>query len=246
MMTQKNSSMQPLAQSNPVRRKPAQSGATAATIANKLYMAILEHRIPPGTKLAEERLAAIFSVNRARVREALARLAHDQVVDLVPHQGAHVTKPTADDARDVFEARRLIEPFIVRKLSEGLTQKKVERLKQHLAAEQSARAQEDKPTIIRLSGEFHVLLAELADNTALLRTTRELATQTCLIISLYSTSTVLSCRADEHEEIANCIINRNAEAAVFHILEHFEHIESSLTLTDDSLDVDLERLFAES
>src|SRR5689334_20598391 len=47
-------------------------------IYEKIYVAILEHRLHPGTKLVEERLAEIFGVSRARVREVLARLAHEQ------------------------------------------------------------------------------------------------------------------------------------------------------------------------
>lgn len=214
-------------------------------IADKLYTAILEHRIPPGTKLAEGRLAAIFSVNRARIREVLARLAHDLVVELVPHQGAYVAKPTVQEARDVFEARRLIEPFTVRKLISTLTDRKKTRLLQHLAREEEARRQEDQPSIIRLSGEFHVLLAELVENSALLRTTRELSTQTCLIISLYSASTTLSCRADEHARIVQAITEENEKSAVELILHHLDHIQNSLALDPVDTEVDLEALFAQ-
>ncbi|CAM5191154.1 DNA-binding GntR family transcriptional regulator OS=Castellaniella defragrans OX=75697 GN=HNR28_001954 PE=4 SV=1 [Castellaniella defragrans] len=215
-------------------------------IAEKLYLAILEHRIPPGTKLAETRLAAIFNANRARIREVLAKLAHEQVVELVPHRGAHVAKPTVNDARDVFEARRLIEPFTVRKLVETLDAEKIRGLRRHLAQEGEARRVGDDPSIIRLSGEFHVLLAELAGNEALLRTTRELSTQTCLIISLYSQSTARSCRADEHETISDAIIRRDSKGAVALILEHFDHIQGSLELSDHEKDVDLESLFAKA
>ena len=45
---------------------------------------------------------------------------------------------------------------------------------------------------MRLSGEFHVLLAELAGNSALARSMRELSTLTCLIISLYDAPTATS------------------------------------------------------
>ncbi|HEX7388399.1 MAG TPA: GntR family transcriptional regulator [Castellaniella sp.] len=219
---------------------------SAPDIAQKLYSAILEHRIPPGTKLAEGRLATIFSVNRARIREVLARLAHEQVVELVPHQGAHVAKPTVEDAKSVFEARRLVEPFTVRKLTTTLTADKTALLRRHLAKEEEARRLDDQPSIIRLSGEFHVLLADLAGNTALLRTTRELSMQTCLIISLYSHSTALSCRADEHETIAQAVIDKEAEQAVHLILEHFDHIQGSLELNALQEDIDLEGLFAEN
>ena len=49
-------------------------------IYEKIYVTILEHRLPPGTKLGEDRLASIFNVSRARIREVVARLAHEQVV----------------------------------------------------------------------------------------------------------------------------------------------------------------------
>lgn len=225
------------------RRKTGE--LSVAAIASKLYSAILEHRIPPGTKLAEGRLAAIFAVNRARIREVLSQLAHERVVELVPHRGAFVAKPTVEDAKDVFEARRLIEPFIVRKVAVNLTAQKRVQLCQHLEKEEEARRLDDHPSIIRLSGEFHVLLAELAENTALLRTARELATQTCLTISLYSPSTALSCRADEHADIARAITAGDSDSAVKLMLEHFDHIQDSLDLNSFQGEIDLESLFAE-
>src|SRR5690606_24908714 len=171
--------------SNSVNTKRKGRELSVGDITSRLYSAILEHRIPPGTKLGEDRLAAIFSVNRARIREVLAKLAHERVVDLIPQKGAFVAKPTVEEARDVFEARQLIEPFAVRKLVATLDKAKIAQLREHLELEDQARLQQDQPSIIRLSGEFHILLAELAGNSSLLRSTRELATLTCLIISLY-------------------------------------------------------------
>ena len=130
-------------------------------IYEKIYAAVLEHRLQPGTKLAEERLAAIFQVSRARIREVLARLAHEQIVELYPQRGAYVAKPTIEQALDVFEARRLIEPAVVRRLISVLQPQHVERLRQHQALEEDARRRNDKRAIVRLSGEFHTLLASL-------------------------------------------------------------------------------------
>ena len=88
---------------------PAQRAAPASedAIYERLMAAIFEHRLPPGTKLGEESLAAIFGVSRARIRRVLPRLAHDGVVHLEPNRGAFVAKPTVQEARDVFEARRV-------------------------------------------------------------------------------------------------------------------------------------------
>jgi DNA-binding GntR family transcriptional regulator len=209
----------------------------------RVYIAILEHRLPPGTKLVEERLADIFAVSRARVREVLSRLAHEQIVELYPQRGAYVAKPSIQQAADVFEARRLIEPALLRRLVEHLTPEKVARLRQHQELEIDARRRDDKRAIVRLSGEFHTLLAELAGNAALARTMRELSTLTCLIIFLYDAPTATSCRADEHSLILEAIAKRDIARAEKLMVEHLDHIEGSLKLDPTSEEVDLEAIF---
>ena len=52
----------------------------------RMVNAILEHRLPPGTRLAEDRLAQIFGVSRTRIRPVLTRLAHDRLIVLRPPQ----------------------------------------------------------------------------------------------------------------------------------------------------------------
>jgi DNA-binding GntR family transcriptional regulator len=212
-------------------------------IYEKIYAAIVEHRLHPGTKLVEERLAEIFSVSRARIREVLARMAHEQIVELIPQRGAYVAKPSIEQAMHVFEARRLIEPAVVRRLIETLTPERVARLRQHQALEQDARRRNDKRAIVRLSGEFHTLLADQAGNTALARHMRELATLTCLIIVLYDAPTASSCLADEHSEIIDAVAHRDVARAESLMLEHLNHIERSLKLEPATEEVDLEAIF---
>jgi DNA-binding GntR family transcriptional regulator len=212
-------------------------------IYDKIYVAILEHRLHPGTKLVEERLAEIFEVSRARVREVLARLAHEQIVELIPQRGAYVAKPSAEQARDVFEARRLIEPALLRRLIAAYSRDKVAQLREHLDREADARRRDDKRAIVRLSGEFHTLVADLAGNSALGRSMRELSTLTCLAIFLYDAPTATSCRDDEHAQIVDAIERRDAERAQALILEHLDHIEGSLKLDTSTEEVDLEAIF---
>lgn len=212
-------------------------------IYERIYTAIVEHRLHPGTKLAEERLAEIFTVSRTRIREVLARLAHEQVVELFPQRGAYVAKPTIEQALDVFEARRLIEPALVARLIETLTPERVARLRQHLALEIDARRRNDTRAIVRFSGEFHMLLAEQAGNAALARTMRELATLTCLIIVLYDAPTVDACLADEHTTIVDAIAHRDVAKAQKLMLDHLDHIERGLRLESSTEEVDLEAIF---
>ena len=212
-------------------------------IYERIYAAILEHRLQPGTKLGEERMADIFGVGRARIREVLARLAHEQIVELFPQRGAYVAKPTIEQARDVFEARRLIEPAVLRRLVDTLTPEKVARLRQHNEFEADAHRRNDKRAVIRLSGEFHTLVAELAGNSSLARSMRELCMLTCLTIFLYDAPTAQSCRNDEHQKIVDAVAKKDRARAEKLMLDHLDHIEGSLKLDNSNGEADLEAIF---
>ncbi|MEJ8813985.1 GntR family transcriptional regulator [Variovorax ureilyticus] len=209
-------------------------------IVENISNAILEHRLVPGTKLGEDRLAAIYGTNRPRIREVLARLSHEQVVELVPQRGAFVAKPTVEQARNVFEARRLIEPGVLERLTQNFDEDKLRGLLEHLGREQEARRTNDKHAVVRLSGEFHTLLAELAGNSLLARSMKELSTLTCLTISLYDAPTANSCRVDEHSAIVEAIRAGDLPLARKLMLRHLQHIEDSLDLNSESEEVDLE------
>jgi DNA-binding GntR family transcriptional regulator len=227
------------------RSNTSRSEITVDEMATRIATAIHEHRLLPGTKLGEDRLANIFNTSRARVREVLARMARDQMVELFPQRGAFVAKPSIEQALDVFEARRLIEPGIVRRLVLNMDNSKIRRLQTHLKQEREARANSDKRATVRLSGEFHVLLAELAGNSALLRSMRELSTLTCLTISLYESAVNTCCLVDEHEAVVDAIVAGNGELAEQLMLSHLDHIQGSLRLEADADDADLEQILGD-
>ncbi|BCQ26692.1 FCD domain-containing protein [Caballeronia sp. NK8] len=227
----------------PLLNDTQSTDSTSDEIYERIYLAILEHRLTPGTKLAEERLASIFKASRARVREALSKLAYEQIVEVFPKRGWFVAKPSVEQARDVFEARRLIEPAVMRRLANSMTDEKRAALKEHLDKEINARKVEDKRAIIRLSGEFHNLAAALAGNSSFTRSLRELSTLTCLVILLYNAPIVASCRADEHERIVVALNQGDGETAAKIMLEHLDHIEGSLDLDSTEDEADLEEIF---
>lgn len=223
-------------------RRPEREAAIDE-IYERIYVAILEHRLQPGTKLGEEKMAEIFGVSRARIREVLARLAHEQIVELYPQRGAYVAKPSREQARDVFEARRLIEPAVLRRLVATITPDKINRMRQHAELEADARRRNDKRAVIRLSGEFHTLVAELAGNTALARSMRELCVLTCLTIFLYDAPTAQSCRHDEHSLIIDALAKKDGARAEKLMIEHLNHIEGSLQLEAQDGEVELATIF---
>jgi DNA-binding GntR family transcriptional regulator len=213
----------------------------------RILTSLMEHRLTPGTKLVEEKLAGIFNVSRTRIREVLARLGHEGVVVTVPNRGAFVASPTVEEARAVFGARRLVEPALVRQLCETARHARrddIIRLKAHVEREASARLANDRRSIIRLSGEFHILIAELVGNPIMTKLMRELASLTCLIIVLYDSPSVPSCPHHEHSDIIGAIAAADADRAIDCMLGHLEYIENVLSLSDSyGAEADLEAIF---
>ncbi len=119
------------------------------------------------------------------------------------------------------------------------------RLREHQRKEVEARRMDDKRAIVRLSGAFPLLLAELAGNSALVRSMRELSTVTCLIIFLYDAPTATSCRADEHDHIVDAIAAKDLAKAQALMLHHLDDIERSLKLEGAPVEADLEAIFQE-
>lgn len=213
-------------------------------IYERIVGAIIEHRLPPGTQLIEEKLAAIFGVTRSRVRNVLARLAHEKLVTLHRNRGAFVAAPSVEEARDVFGARRLLEPGLLARVIERATTRDIAALRAHVRKESAARKANDRRAIIRLSGEFHLLLAEVAGNALVLDMLRELSSLTCLIIILYDAPALPACPHEEHGEITDAIEKRDLARAAELMVRHLEHVESSLRLVSEQRpEVDLQDVF---
>lgn len=207
--------------------------------------AIIDRRLPPGTKLVEQNLAKIFGVSRARVRGALARLAHEKMVTVEPNRGARVATPSVDEARQVFEARRLVEAGIARSAATAMSAEALDRLTAHVAAEADARRRRDRQAVIRLSGEFHLLLAEVAGNLVLLDFLRELVSRSSLVIAVYERPGSADCSHHDHHELLACLAARDGEAAAAAMTAHMDEIAGSLDLSAHREDgVDLKRVFA--
>ena len=211
-------------------RAPRRARALSSDeIFERLLLAIMEHRLPPGTQLVEARLAAIFKVSRTKVREAIGRLVHDCIATSIPNRGAFVSSPTVTQAREVFAARRLIEPALVREVARKAGAAEVAALRAHLHKESAAQQGGDKRQIITLSGEFHFLIADMAGNSFLARTLRELETLSALIIILFGTPNHEVCPGD-HPALVDAIEAGDDARAAELMLHHLAHVERSVRL----------------
>ena len=217
------------------RRPPTAVTTPTATqrVQDGIYRAIVEHRLAPGARLREEELAESFAVSRTVVRQALHRLAQDQVIELRPNVGAQVPQPTREEAAQVFDARRVIECEIARRLAGQLDATQLQELRQIVDAEARADAQDNRPVAIALSGEFHRALARLCGNPVFLRIVDGLLPATSLLMALYQPAGMPACVAHRHVELLVALRGTPAQAAG-EMRRHLLEIERSLTLRVDS------------
>jgi DNA-binding GntR family transcriptional regulator len=181
------------------RQRPARN-ADAAEVYERIWSAIMDHSLPPETRLVEERLCEIFGLGRTRLRQVLQRLAHERVVTLMPNRGAIVAKPSIREAREVFAARRVLEAGIVQTFLETATRADLKRVQDHLARERAAWRENNRRAMLKLSGEFHIVIAEAAGNGILLELLRDLVSRSSLIIAVYQVPGTPPCPPDEHQQ----------------------------------------------
>ncbi len=205
---------------------------TEYKILEQVYNAVLDHRLPPGTKLGEADLCTVFNCGRTTVRRALLLLSSQGIVDLQSNRGAFIAKPDQKEAEDVFNTRLMLEPGIVRQLAEKTPSKRLKKLKEHIALEQQARNSNNRHELIRLSGEFHVRLANATGNKVITKLMQELVTRTSLIIGLYGVSGHSICPEIEHSDILAAIKKHDRKKSERLIHNHLQHIKSELDFSE--------------
>ncbi|MCL3883049.1 GntR family transcriptional regulator [Marivita sp. GX14005] len=200
------------------------------TIYRRIFDAIVDHKLTPGTHLKEDELCDLFGVGRTRVRSALSRLAADHVIVQQANRGAFVARPTIEEAREVFRARRVTECHLVHRAAERPDEAMRKALSDHLCGEDAAREAGDTARVIRRCGRYHQVLAEQADSPIMAQFVRELIARSSLIIAIYEAAAPRECEADEHRRLTDLVLSGRGEEAAALMKTHLLGIESRLDL----------------
>jgi len=211
-------------------RAPRGAASVTDGIVDAITTAIVERRLMPGTKLVEQQIADIFEVSRTVVRQALNQLSRDRLVTLEPARGAFVATPSIEEARQVFQVRRLIEAGMVRQLAAQITDRQIEQLRLHLRDERQAVARIDVSGRTRLLADFHVVLARLLGNEVLAELIADLLSRSQLIALMYQSSHSAQHSQDEHVDIVDALARRDGRAAARLMEQHLEAVERNLRL----------------
>ncbi|GIW31200.1 MAG: GntR family transcriptional regulator [Meiothermus sp.] len=188
--------------------------------------AILTGSLLPGARISEPGLAQELGISRTPVREALQRLAQEGLVELLPGKGARVRVLSAEEVREVYDVRALLEGEAAALAAQNATEAELDRLERLLqvleALPKEAYAQQ-----MQVDFDFHTALIEAAHNKTLARIYADLRSSLTLVRSFQQTLSQHPKTRQQHQAILSALKARNpaeaAEAARAHV-RHFRDL----------------------
>ncbi|MBZ0329527.1 GntR family transcriptional regulator [Halomonas sp. ANAO-440] len=246
-MNQRQSLADGEASGQPPPRRLGKNGDGAErheTIYRSISDAIIEHRLRPGARLREDALAEVFGISRTGIRKILQRLALEQLVTLTPRRGASVTRPTADEAREVFDARQMVECGLMPEVARRISEADIEELRSMASREREALSAGEQSSAIKLSAAFHERLAALSGNDTLAAFVGRLCSRSSLILAVYGNPGNLGCESHDHDDLIRYLEAGDGEGARAFMSHHLKEIEASLSIVEEEAEApDLQSIF---
>jgi DNA-binding GntR family transcriptional regulator len=193
-------------------------------VARVLMQAVLEGRLPPGSKVVEAGIARELGVSRAPVREAARLLESQGLLVASPRRGFFVRQFAADDIDDIYDLRLCVERHAGVLAARKLTPVTRDVLRRQLDVLHQTAELDDPARQVEEDYRFHRLICEIAGNRRLLRLFDDLASELRMVIGLigrlYDDPHQI---ADTHEPVLAAIEEGHPERIVAHIDHHIGH-----------------------
>jgi DNA-binding GntR family transcriptional regulator len=204
----------------------------ATSLADQAFHAIRELivtlELPPGSVINERELTARLTIGRTPVREALRRLAQEQLVEVYPRRGIFVTTIDVRDLARLCEVRAVLEPEAARLAAERSTQADLDALND-LENELTARRRRDDRALIDLDRRIHRTIYRCTHNHFLEATLDEYYALALRIWMLALEETgELQAAVLEHRTLLDAVILGKAELAAQMMRDHVEHFEAAM------------------
>lgn len=223
-------------------REEAKHPHTASWVAEVLRSRIAAGLLLPGTKLAEQALAKAFCVSRNTLREAFTVLAGESIVTRIPNHGVVVTFPGARGVREIYQARRFVEPAAVR-WAKGID---VAKLQEIVLVAVAASTRSDVLEMADANQKFHETLLR-GTNSGLLQDFMErVLAQMRLVFHAMSHAPDFHSNYVEHNaSIVKMLVDGQREEAAEALLRYMDQAEAEL-LAHLSADKDMARILAKA
>ena len=213
----------------------------ADAVADRIRAAIWSGQYQPGDRLVERRLAHEFGISHIPLREALARLTEEGLVERLPRRGARVASLTPRMLEEVSSLRVVLEQFVVRRLKDRFTPEAYLELQGVVDRMVKAAEDHDLVRVHEIDQEFHQRLWELTDHALLVELAAQMRSRTSHFYRAAAASLgpdEVRRHADSHQQLLDVIASGDRRAAERAMQHHVEQAakriaDAGLTRTDE-------------
>jgi DNA-binding GntR family transcriptional regulator len=200
---------------------PASTVRASDRAYQQLLDMLLDLRLVPGSVVNEQSLAEELEIGRMPVHEALARLANDGFLTVLPRRGTVVTAFTLDDVLDLFQAREAIECGSTHLAARRATDEDIGQLEALAATADEARGGAQTEDYLRADYEFHLSLVRMLKNSLLTDTVERLLMHNLRFWRFYfSSRTARPTAMLSHDDLLAGIRSRDADEAERAMRQH--------------------------
>ncbi|RZU99376.1 GntR family transcriptional regulator [Spiribacter vilamensis] len=185
-------------------------------ICRSVRLRILQGGFDGGDFLTEQAIADELGASTLCVHEALARLAGDGWVEIIPYRGARVIEWTREDSHEIFELRALLEAYAARRAAVRIRATQLARLRTVVDQELTLVQRPEPPhdVLSDLNLEFHQTILAAAGSRRLQRSLETVLHGATSARSTYGlTRSVMENALDEHARIVDALANGDGERA---------------------------------
>ncbi len=201
--------------------------STADALATRIREEILDGTFAAGDPLPQEEMAVRYGVSRSPIREALRQLEAEGWIIYHPNRGAFVATVSAEDIRELFEVRRILEIGALRLAMPKLDDAALKRMREIDRSLRKAGRPTKEATQLHL--DFHVALYGLVGNPRLLAAIRAHHVRVQRLPNpSQSVMGVVRVSRDDHRALLDALEQRDLKAAERATLAHLDHLEDTM------------------
>lgn len=196
----------------------------------RLKDAIRHADLQPGYPLSESHLSRLLGISRTPVREALQQLAQEGLVQIIPGRAVTVAAHSVQEVLNVVHMRSLLEPELVRLVTEAISEEDLKILWQALDEMERAIEQDDKEAWSIADTRYHDTIGNACPNDLLGEMTLQMRNRVHYLANIDSQTNParLAACTREHREIVEAIASRDPQAAEAAMRRHIDKLRQSL------------------
>ncbi|MDR6998840.1 GntR family transcriptional regulator [Neobacillus niacini] len=206
----------------------------------KIKLSIYKRFIRPGSQLVEAAIAKKLNVSRTPVRAAIKKLEHDGFVQVTPNRGAFVIKPTAEEMKDAYSVRLLLEKQSAGLAAERISKEHIEKLYKLINEEERTFDHRDTDNYYKMNDSFHLIIAEASQNKLLLEYVKDIVSRTTIYVILFDPLDTLEFNPsiEEHIAIVKALESGDKLEAEKAMEKHLNSVIAGLKLEDSGANED--------